>query len=185
MSDQNSDHRPASSRRVGNCDAIEQRITLKRCPRCAESKPLADFHRNKARPDGVHSVCKSCRKAPPKAVRWADDRTSRRILEHDGLRKYVNTVAAARAKARPSASAEPIHFDDYVQAGYLRALETTRSTEAFAEIATRVRRGITAVFVANYRAARREAVVVEASIVEQNEDIADAGGERVTRDCTK
>ena len=35
---------------------------LKLCPRCGEVKPLSEFSKNARRPDGVHSICKSCRR---------------------------------------------------------------------------------------------------------------------------
>lgn len=35
---------------------------MKRCPRCAETKPLTEFHKNPSRKDGVSSVCKPCRR---------------------------------------------------------------------------------------------------------------------------
>lgn len=37
-------------------------MNTKTCPRCKVEKPLADFGRNKARPDGVEVYCKPCRK---------------------------------------------------------------------------------------------------------------------------
>ncbi len=36
---------------------------MKRCSRCGETKPLNDFHRNRARPDGFQSQCAECRRA--------------------------------------------------------------------------------------------------------------------------
>lgn len=35
---------------------------MKRCPRCGEVKPLSEFPRNPGRRDGVHSICKTCRR---------------------------------------------------------------------------------------------------------------------------
>jgi hypothetical protein len=35
-------------------------MTTKRCPRCAETKPLDEFHRDRTSPDGVQSRCKAC-----------------------------------------------------------------------------------------------------------------------------
>ena len=35
---------------------------MKRCYRCETDKPLSEFHKNKARKDGVQSFCKSCMK---------------------------------------------------------------------------------------------------------------------------
>jgi hypothetical protein len=38
--------------------------TEKRCPRCGETKAVADFDRNRARPDGRQVYCKVCRMTP-------------------------------------------------------------------------------------------------------------------------
>ena len=35
---------------------------LKLCPRCGEVKPLSEFSKNPGRRDGVHSICKACRR---------------------------------------------------------------------------------------------------------------------------
>lgn len=35
---------------------------MKHCPRCGEMKPLAAFSKNRSRKDGVHSICKECRR---------------------------------------------------------------------------------------------------------------------------
>ena len=37
--------------------------TTKRCSTCGETKPLAEFHKNKRRPDGLQERCKTCRRA--------------------------------------------------------------------------------------------------------------------------
>ena len=37
-------------------------LVVKLCPRCGEVKPLSDFSKNAARKDGVHSICKACRR---------------------------------------------------------------------------------------------------------------------------
>lgn len=33
---------------------------LKRCSRCREVKPIAEFHRDRTRKDGIQNYCKSC-----------------------------------------------------------------------------------------------------------------------------
>jgi len=35
----------------------------KRCPKCGEKLPLDQFHKNKAKPDGLRVICKNCAKA--------------------------------------------------------------------------------------------------------------------------
>ncbi len=34
---------------------------MKRCSRCGEIKPYSEFHKNRARRDGLQTYCKSCR----------------------------------------------------------------------------------------------------------------------------
>jgi len=36
---------------------------VKLCPRCGEVKPLSEFSKNAGRRDGVHTICKACRRA--------------------------------------------------------------------------------------------------------------------------
>lgn len=33
---------------------------MKRCPQCGQTKPLADFNKNRSRPDGHQNVCRGC-----------------------------------------------------------------------------------------------------------------------------
>lgn len=62
---------------------IEQ---LKRCTRCLEDKPLAEFHKHKSGRGGLTSQCKECVKRPP-AIRecrrcdatWLSDRIGRAL----------------------------------------------------------------------------------------------------------
>ena len=35
---------------------------LKECPKCGETKPVSEYHKNKAYSDGLGSHCRSCRK---------------------------------------------------------------------------------------------------------------------------
>lgn len=37
-------------------------LEYKTCPRCGEQKSLDAFHKNRARPDGRQSVCKTCQR---------------------------------------------------------------------------------------------------------------------------
>lgn len=41
---------------------------MKRCTECGESKPFADFHKNSACKDGLHTKCKRCKLA--KGAAW-------------------------------------------------------------------------------------------------------------------
>ena len=44
-------------------------ITVKRCPRCGETKSVDGFSRNRSRRDGLNSQCKECRRAYREAHR--------------------------------------------------------------------------------------------------------------------
>lgn len=52
---------------------VEPAGPLKRCYKCGESKPLAEFHRERRRPDGLQSKCRSCSGAYAKR-RYADNK---------------------------------------------------------------------------------------------------------------
>lgn len=39
-----------------------QAETTKRCPGCATTKPVTAFGKNAARPDGLQSLCRACRR---------------------------------------------------------------------------------------------------------------------------
>lgn len=41
----------------------EQAVAVKECRGCSERKPLTEFHRHKASPDGLRPRCKACRRA--------------------------------------------------------------------------------------------------------------------------
>ncbi len=41
----------------------------KRCARCKKSKNTSEFHKNRAKPDGLHHYCKQCRSEHTKAHR--------------------------------------------------------------------------------------------------------------------
>lgn len=38
-------------------------VAEKTCTRCGETKPVAEFHRNRTRRDGLQSRCKVCQRA--------------------------------------------------------------------------------------------------------------------------
>lgn len=40
----------------------------KRCPRCSQSRPLSAFSRNRSRPDGLCTYCKTCAKLPARGT---------------------------------------------------------------------------------------------------------------------
>ena len=50
----------------------ENPITQKRCSKCGEVKPLADFHRHNQQPDGRYPSCAACLNARRRALYAAD-----------------------------------------------------------------------------------------------------------------
>src|SRR6266567_2197790 len=57
---------------------------MKRCPRCGETKPLTEFHRSKARRDGVQPYCIPCRSQ----------------IDHDRYQRLRGTRVPSRAWER-------------------------------------------------------------------------------------
>jgi len=76
---------------------------MKRCPRCRETKPMAEFYRNKSRHNGRGEYCKICTKilinnsrSSPKAKKKAKvyAKTYRRSEEGKAaIKAYTNTKA--------------------------------------------------------------------------------------------
>lgn len=55
-------------RNISNSMGSERGGGTKRCPRCKETKPRADFVSNRSQPDGLGSYCKPCHIQVIKAV---------------------------------------------------------------------------------------------------------------------
>lgn len=63
---------------------------MKRCTKCEETKPLADFSRDPARSDGLSSWCKPCRaeaQAERRAVTTPEQRAAAMRAYKAGFRK--------------------------------------------------------------------------------------------------
>ena len=70
---------------------------VKTCPRCAEEKPVDDFYRNKAAPDGLQSYCKECMYA---YCRENYKKPSVRARTRARWRAYSKTPAGKAAQRR-------------------------------------------------------------------------------------
>lgn len=46
----------------------------KLCGSCSSWRPLAEFHRDRARPDGLHNFCKDCRARLGRIYRASQDK---------------------------------------------------------------------------------------------------------------
>jgi hypothetical protein len=81
---------------------------LKRCSKCAEEKPLDDFHRNARKPYGRQSACKACvrdqdrernrrwREANPEKAR---EKERRRVVSGRKTESDRKTLASRRARS--------------------------------------------------------------------------------------
>lgn len=75
----------------------------KRCPRCGETKPVSEYHKDKGASDGLYGYCKECNKAkarawtaanPEKAREQAKKRTRERRNRPARLRSKYNLTMA-------------------------------------------------------------------------------------------
>lgn len=57
---------------VGRAQESLEAISMKRCPKCNETKPLAEFGKDASRRDGLRTCCKSCDKAASASYRVAN-----------------------------------------------------------------------------------------------------------------
>ena len=51
-------------------------IETKLCHRCEETKSVAEFHRDRSKADGRHTLCKTCKEVAQKKWRIANDRSA-------------------------------------------------------------------------------------------------------------
>ena len=72
---------------------------LKRCSKCAETKPTEDFYAEKHSRDGRQHYCKSCSKAVKKADYQANIE-ARRASGRQHYRETAGTLKAARRRLR-------------------------------------------------------------------------------------
>lgn len=87
--------------------AIENPPGLKRCCRCKETKPVDQYVKNRGRADGLHPVCKPCRRIEYAGYRERSREKSRlwyhanrtRVLQEQRDWRRANPEAA-KAKAR-------------------------------------------------------------------------------------
>lgn len=71
-------------------------IELKFCSKCKELVPMANFNRNRSKPDGLHNICKPCRKqyarnnkaAIARYYRWRDA-NRHKVRTHDAVYRAV------------------------------------------------------------------------------------------------
>jgi 5-methylcytosine-specific restriction endonuclease McrA len=68
----------------------------KHCPRCLETKPVADFHKDKSRKDGLFCYCKACNVRHVKA--WQQQNNERVNAGH--RKNYAKNLEASREARR-------------------------------------------------------------------------------------
>ena len=80
----------------------------KTCNRCGTEKPLGEFQSNSAAPDGLYSLCKSC-----KAVRAKEYRARPEVAEREAARQreqYARTKDARYERRKARIAADPLTF---------------------------------------------------------------------------
>lgn len=62
----------------------------KKCPVCEKVKPVSEFNRNKAKPDGIESWCRNCNRktSDPEILAKLDQRQTRRHLDFENRLRY-------------------------------------------------------------------------------------------------
>lgn len=68
---------------------------VKRCTGCGEVKPLDDYYRNRAKPDGRRSECKTC--TAEAARRWREENRDKQLERH---RRYYEENRDKERKRR-------------------------------------------------------------------------------------
>lgn len=95
-------------------------VVVKRCPSCKEEKPATSefWHLNAARPDGLSSICKECKKISDKER----NRRNQSMSRLDRLRKKAIKNLEKKYKKK---AIESIYSDE----NFLREKEAIESTE--------------------------------------------------------
>ncbi len=60
-------------------------MKTKTCTKCKETKPASSFYKNKAKPDGLHWICKECVKTYKKSDKIKRVDTNRRLVREFGI----------------------------------------------------------------------------------------------------
>lgn len=78
-------------------DSLAQRLArVRRCPKCATTKPITAFTPTPSHPSGVHGYCRDCHREVVRAYRATD------IGREANRRSSRESHARARAKSRTS-----------------------------------------------------------------------------------
>lgn len=79
-------------------------ITMKRCPKCGETKPLDSFYRNRSQRDGLTCQCKECHRANRLAYNKAN---REKVIEQKRAYREANReTLRARSRAYDAAHRE-------------------------------------------------------------------------------
>ena len=87
-----------------------------RCPACGEIKPYSEYYKNKTRPRGIHSACKSCMKIARQQylsnpTNYAKVRaTSKRTYLNNRDRYIKDAVARNRRRLDTNCNAKIAHY---------------------------------------------------------------------------
>ena len=115
---------------------------MKRCPRCASTKSLAQFHLNRARKDGHQSICKSCRAELDRERYVRSHKADRRERRHELLRvrtEWLRSLKEGRpchdcGKVFPPEAMQWDHLPGRPKRGHVSELRGLSKEEVLSEI---------------------------------------------------
>lgn len=81
--------------------------TGKRCTRCGETKPLDEFHRNRAMRDGLECQCKVCRSELHRRWREGNPERAREVMQESRRRWVAANPERVREASRRWNAANP------------------------------------------------------------------------------
>lgn len=92
---------------------------LKKCSKCQETRPVAEFHRNRTKPDGLSTECKPC--VLNKVRTYSAAHVAERSAYHKEWRvrnrETFRAITSASTKAYPEKNAIRKRFAAAVRAG--------------------------------------------------------------------
>lgn len=98
----------------------------KRCPRCGETKPTSEFHRNRSKADGLHDWCKPCQNAAVKGYQAKHgkhvlNRSYRYGLSKDEVHAFLD-VPVCQCCGQPFTEGDDQCIDHCHELGHVRGV---------------------------------------------------------------
>lgn len=89
----------------------EVNVETKKCSKCGEDKPLAQYHKSKITRSGLMYICKSCLKESTRASRLRNPET----VKKQALARYWKDPAGERQKVAAWRKANPDKVAEYAR----------------------------------------------------------------------